>query len=233
MKKIIRIIKILISTIYPNKCICCGELIDEDKFTCETCNNLLERNDLNDICLSCGLEKSDCVCRFNVYRFNSLICVFKNEGRIKKAYYAYKFAKKQHYVDFFTQELYCAVKKCYDDIKFDFICSVPCAKKFAYDHSGYIAQKLSDLLEIPYVPEVLYCAKRIKKQHQSNIKDRINNVDGKFGFNKKIPNATVLLIDDIKTTGATIDECAKMLLFAGAENVHCICALGTISKKHD
>lgn len=233
MKKIAEFIKILIATIYPNKCICCGELIEEDKYICKTCDNLLERNELTDICLNCGFEKSDCVCKYNVYRFNSLICVFKNDGHIKKAYYAYKFGKRMHYVDFFARELYCAIKKCYSDIKFDFICSVPKTKKLSYDHSGYIAQELSKMLDIPYVSDVLYCAKRTKRQRRSNIKERIYNIDGKFSCNKNISNATVLLVDDIKTTGSTIDECTKTLLFGGAENVHCICVLGTVAKKKD
>ncbi len=221
------ILKTLISAIYPNKCICCSEIINEGSCICNQCNTDIERNNLNDLCLECGLEKDNCVCKYNIYRFNSLISVFKNTGLARKAYYSYKFGKKQHYVHFFANEICNAVKQLYADIKFDYICAVPSAKKYGYDHSGYIAKELSDLLKIPCADKLLSCAKRTKSQHRSSIKERLMNTDGKYKFNYRVDNACVLLIDDIKTTGATIDECAKILLFAGAQSVYCATALGT------
>ena len=48
---------------------------------------------------------------------------------------------------------------------------------------------------------------------------------------KPIKNKTVLLVDDIKTTGATLSECAKQLLAAGSNKVYCITALVTDNKE--
>ena len=67
-----------------------------------------------------------------------------------------------------------------------------------------------------------------KQQHKLSIKNRLTNVNGKFYFNYRIDGATVLLVDDIRTTGATLDECAKMLLYAGADKVYCVTALATV-----
>lgn len=205
----------------------CGELIDEDRYFCSNCEPLLERNDLDNICLSCGFEKSSCVCKYNVYRFNALVCVFKNSDAVKKVYYNYKFNKKQHYVNFFAHELSSAVEFCYKDVSIDFVCSVPQNKRFGYDHSGYLAKEISKQLKIPYESKVLSCVKKTKKQHRSTIKERLSNTEGKYTYNYKINGKNVLLVDDIKTTGATIDECAKMLLYAGAENVYCVTVIGT------
>ena len=78
---------------------------------------------------------------------------------------------------------------------------------------------------------VLSCVKKVKKQHKSSIKERLLNTEGKYKCNYRIDNKNVLLIDDIKTTGATLDECAKELLFAGANSVYCITVLGSSTSK--
>ncbi len=224
-----KIFKTLISAVYPNKCISCGEIIDEEKSLCDYCEAHIERNNLDDFCLLCGSEKSSCVCDFNIYRFDKLITVFKNEGIAQKAYYKYKFNKRQHYAHFFAKEMSAAVKKLYSDIRFDYICAVPSGRGFLnnthFDHSGYITELMSKKLNIPYLKDILYCSKHKKLQHKSTINERLVNVNDKYNFKFCIDGKTVLLVDDIRTTGATLDECAKMLLYAGADSVYCVAAL--------
>lgn len=211
---------------------CCGEIIEENASLCKLCENGIERINLDDICLDCGFEKANCSCKYNIFRFGGLISAFKNKGVAQKAYYSYKFAKRQHYSNFFADELAAAISKCYKDINFDIICFVPSYKKHGYNHSGYIANAIAQKLNIPFCGDLLTCIKKCKKQHKSTIRQRINNVDGKYATNYMIKGKTVLLIDDIKTTGATLDECAKELMFAGADNVYCATVLGpAISKK--
>lgn len=225
-----KFLKILISSIYPNRCICCGEIIDEDAFICDKCDTRIERNDIKNYCFDCGFEKDECACKYNVYRFTSSVSAFKNEAYAQKAYYAYKFYKKQNYCQFFVDELSNVINTCYNDADFDFICYVPSYNRRGYNHSGYIAKAISKNLNIPFYNDLLYCVKKCKKQHKSSIKERINNVDGKYAANYRIDQKRVLLIDDIKTTGSTLDECARVLLFAGAQSVHCATVLGSSSK---
>lgn len=225
-------IKLIIQSIYPKKCICCGGIIDESLSLCECCEAKIERIDLEEICLDCGLEKSLCCCKFNVYRFNGLISVFKNEGIAKKAYYSYKFQKRQHYADFFADKLVFAIQSCYQSVEFDMVCYVPSYSKREYNHSGYIAQLVSNKLNIPLCEDLLSCIIKCKKQHKSTIQQRLSNVYGKYVTNYRIDGKRVLLIDDIKTTGATLDECSKELLFAGADSVYCATVLGSVASKN-
>lgn len=227
MRKVKTICTLLLSSVYPNKCICCGEIIKEENYLCDKCDKNIERININDICLNCGLENNNCTCKYNVFRFNSLLSIFKNCGIAQTAYYKYKFSKKQHYAQFFASEICKAVNNCYSDITFDRVCSVPSFKKFGYDHSGYIAKEVAKQLEIPFDDSLLKCIKRTKKQHKSSIKERLINVEGKYQTNHNVSEYNILLIDDIKTTGATLDECAKCLLFAGANGVYCVAVLAT------
>lgn len=227
--KVFKILKnIFISTIYPKKCICCGEIIDEDKYLCEFCDKNIERINLDNFCFECGYEKNECVCKYNVYRFNGVISIFKNIEYAKKAYYSYKFGRKQHYAKFFAKKISDAINKYYKEISFDCICYVPSYKKYQYNHSRYIAEEISKETNIPFIDDLLVCVKKVKKQHKSTIKERLNNVEGKYFAGKHLDGKCVLLIDDIKTTGATLDECTRMLLFAGADSVYCATVLGAI-----
>lgn len=231
MKAIKQLFELIIKTIYPKKCICCGEIIDESASLCKDCEKSIEKIEADNICLECGLEKESCVCKYNIFRFNGSISVFKNEGIAQKAYYSYKFAKRQHYYVFFANEMATAILKCYKDINFDFVCYVPSYKKHGYNHSGYIANAVAKRLNVQFCGNLLSCVKRCKKQHKSTIKERINNVDGKYLANFCLNGKNVLLIDDIKTTGATLDECSKELLFAGANSVYCATVLGSSAIK--
>lgn len=227
-------VKKLLSAIYPNKCMGCGDIIPEGDYFCKYCEQNIERNDLDNFCLVCGQEKENCVCKFNIYRFEKMISVFKNEGIAQRAYYSYKFSHKQHYIDFFAKEIADAVQKLYQDITFDYICAVPINKtlffKSKFDHCNILCKSVSKLLKLPIANDVLSCKKGKKQQHKLSIKQRLTNVNEKFRFNYKIDGATVLLIDDIYTTGATLDECAKTLMYAGANRVLCATVLATVIK---
>ena len=80
-----------------------------------------------------------------------------------------------------------------------------------------------DAMWVLLLVENNYC--RIVSMHGRNYVDcfeeRISNVKGKYGFRRKIKAENILLIDDIRTSGATLDECARQLLRAGADRVYC------------
>ena len=75
-------------------------------------------------------------------------------------------------------------------------------------------------------------------QHRLRAVDRSGNLLGVFSVPERetadLQNARVLLIDDIKTSGATLNECAKTLLIAGAAEVFCLTAAVTrLRRGHD
>lgn len=223
----------LISLLFPNKCAGCGKIIEEKDYLCVHCYNNIEKINKDKYCLSCGYDKENCICKSRVFRFEKIICVFKNEGIAQRAYYRYKFAHRTNYTEFFAQQISLDVLNLYNDIKFDYICNVPTSKrsirKYGFDHTAELCRKLSRILKIPYMEKVLICDNYSPSQHYSSFKQRLINIRDKYTINKEI-RGNVLLIDDIRTTGATLDECAKMLLYAGADRVYCATALTTMLK---
>lgn len=218
---------------YPNRCISCGRIIEYDNSLCEPCFEKLKVINPKKRCLKCGNDKNFCKCKTLVYRFESVISVFENDGSAKNILYRYKFGGRPHISDFLVQEMANAVKNEYKDIKFDIICPVPSSRKsrlkYGFDHTMTLSKKLSKNLGIESF-NMLRVVKQ-NSQHKSKFSERMENVKGKYEPIKRADNKTVLLVDDIKTSGATLDECAKQLLFAGAERVYCVTALSTYPKK--
>jgi predicted amidophosphoribosyltransferase len=86
-----------------------------------------------------------------------------------------------------------------------------------------LATELSKVLSLP-VKNVLEKIFDNNIQHESSQNRRKGNVLGVYDVreNEDVKGKTILLVDDIKTTGATLNECAKILKIRGAEKVYCV-----------
>jgi ComF family protein len=91
-----------------------------------------------------------------------------------------------------------------------------------YNQSLYISKGLSKELSIPFSNKTIKRKKFTKSQTRLNILEREKNVKGAFstGNSKRIREKNILLIDDVITTGATINECGSVLLKNGAKTVY-------------
>lgn len=235
MKILNRIFEITADVFYPNKCISCSEIISSGKHLCDFCCKNIERINTDKLCLTCGLEKEFCSCRKHVYHFNAAVSPFKYEGIAKGAMQNYKFGQKRHYSVFFANEMVSVIQKVFPEIKFDIVCYVPMdffgIMKRGYDQSELLARGISKIMGIPLRKDVLRCRNFYPHQHTSSYTERFKNIKDKYYTDCRIKAENVLLIDDIKTTGATLDECARLLMFAGADKVYCATALTSIPEK--
>lgn len=91
-----------------------------------------------------------------------------------------------------------------------------------YNQSDYIVKGLSKTLQIPYSTKLIKRIRYTESQTKLNMKQRSENVANAFKVSnkKEIIGKNVLLVDDVITTGSTIQECAKTLLTAGAKTVY-------------
>ena len=226
----------ILSCLYPNKCAVCGEIIKDGRVLCDYCGVRLNDLSLKNFCIKCGYEKEKCLCKYREFRFKGIAGAFKNKGVAKTLYYSYKIGKRRELADFLANRVVCVVKKAFGDIEFDAVCAVPTTKisrfKRGFDHTGVIAAKISEILNVEYLEHALKVHPFKRPQHNSLFRQRLENVRGKYYTVNKINKKRILLFDDIYTTGATLDEAAKELMFAGAREVYCIAVLATSLKRY-
>ena len=102
--------------------------------------------------------------------------------------------------------------------------------KRQYNQASLLAKRLSKRLKIPLIPNSLRRIKPTDSQGKFNVKDRHKNVKGAFTYKPDIldkltgkafdpQGKTILIIDDVMTSGATVNECARVLKKHGAERV--------------
>ncbi len=227
--------KIIIAAIFPNVCCGCNEIIPEDEHFCDYCFEMLQHTAEDKICIKCGLPKKNCDCPTTVFRFDGCVAPFYTDSAAKEAMYRFKFRRKEHIGNFFAQQMALSIKQCFPDIIFDAIAYVPLhpvnQRRRGYNQSRLLALRLSKILNVPIYDRLLICVKRGKNQHKTPRRLRRNNVKNKYICNHSVIGKKILLVDDIKTTGATLDECTKQLLLNGADRVFCVTGLITKRKE--
>lgn len=96
--------------------------------------------------------------------------------------------------------------------------------KRRYNQAAILAQSLSKKLDLTYLPDTLQRHRNTPTQGHQSAKDRHKNVKGAFHIPsdkiEHIAGKNILLIDDVFTTGATLDECTKTLKENGAKKVN-------------
>ena len=107
----------------------------------------------------------------------------------------------------------------------DLIAPVPASlarlKERGYNQVSLLARPLGLGLELPYLPNALLKVRDTRTQVGLSAKERQENVRGVFRADQRlVKDRTVLVVDDVTTTGSTLEECAQALKGAGACQVY-------------
>ncbi len=211
---------------YPKRCVYCGKLIN-DGMLCKDCDNI-ERITVK-VCDKCGLIKQLCDCKRNAFHFDGMVGVFYNTGKAQEIVYKFKNLADTDTADFIAVNIAKRIEDKLPEIKFGAVCAVPMRafKKFkrGYNQSDLIAKRVAKILNVPYYPNALTKIKKGEVQHSLKYEGRFNNVRRMYKVNMRFDNMKVLIIDDIRTSGATFDECARIIKRAGANCVIAASAL--------
>jgi len=160
--------------------------------------------------------------------FTRVISPFIYKGYVADSIYRFKSRGCRQYAKTFAKYLKLAIEYYYKDVNFDYIVSVPMTKRKlaerGYDQTQLIAQRLSAVLGISHLANALIKSKETAKQQGLSRDERKYNLAGAFEVVKpnEIDGKIILLIDDVFTTGATVEECSYALLANGAKSVYVV-----------
>ena len=217
-----KLLDLVIDSFYPRRCAACKVLISDGHF-CSEC--LCQVRFVEPpVCTLCGNNLKNCQCDTFIYHFDGVVAPLVNQGIIKQTFYNFKFNKDFDMLSFVTDNICKVIESNYGDIKFDMLTFVP-KDKGKYNQCRVLARELSKKIKIKIDENTLVKIKPNNVQHKLSLKERFDNAKDVYRSTKSLKGKTVLLLDDIKTTGATLNECARELKFAGAEKVYCVTAL--------
>lgn len=201
----------ILDLLFPRKCILCGRL--------------LEREEL-DLCHECRIHGPECpISKHKLPRLDSWVAVWYYEDSARESLLRYKFHGVRAYAPGYGRLLAMKLQQEHPD-GFDVITWIPISRlrklKRGFDQVELLAKYVGRELGIKPVATV----RKIRHNRpQSGISDksqRQSNVLGAYRLTDpgQLAGKRVLLLDDIVTTGATAGEVARLLLTAGAKEVH-------------
>lgn len=225
----------LMFAFFPKRCGFCGTVIAPVNEICGDCKNSDSRIK-PPVCELCGRGKDECSCMKKQCFYVSLAAPFYYENEIRKCIWNFKFRSKTINAKILAQEMAKTANIAYADKKFDIITFVPLTAKSqkdrGFNQSLLLADEVGRILKLKTSHELLIKIYDTPAQHTMNSSMRRGNLAGVFDVvnSDSIRDKTVLLCDDVATTGSTLNECAKMLILSGAREVYCLVAAVTRKK---
>ncbi len=229
----------ILDLLFPPRCALCDEVIARcDRPLCKRCRT----SDLPRIeqkrCKRCGRGKEQCACKITTLLSDGIAAPFYYKDKVKKAILRYKKVedtdRTAHFASTLTETAYMA----YADTVVDVVTAVPMHPKSeakrGFDQVKPVAKAVAAALYVPYKP-LLKKSIYTKPQKSQYGAARAANLLGAFDVldMAAVKDKRILLIDDVVTTAATTNECAKMLKIYGAKAVYVLAIAVSENKKKE
>ena len=182
---------------FPPICGMCGEI--NENYICNNCYENIKK------------IKKCVINEYNNRNFSKHLYILRNK------IIEYKFEDKGYLYKMFAKIILSDKKTCNFIKKYDVIIPVPISKKRkkkrGYNQSELVANELAQKLNQDIWTDIIIKKKDNKPQSELNKLERIKNVEDIYEINKpiEVKNKKVLLLDDIYTTGSTVNEIARKL----------------------
>jgi len=204
---------------------------------CPSCRNKLATSE-NTVCNSCLSKikladpefiKSEFQRKYESKRLISGFVshyIFEKDKELQHIIHALKYDKKFHIGIFLGKSLGEHFKSHFQNWNINLIVPIPLhhLKKAerGFNQSYYIAKGISSQTSIAVKANAIKRMRFTQSQTTKTLKEREENVEGAFKVRKteNVKGKNILLVDDVMTTGATINECGKVLLEEGANRIY-------------
>lgn len=231
----------IVNTLFPARCAACSELTESHGSLCATCwQNIHFIAD--PICCKCGLpfeynigEKAVCGrCMEHKPAYTEARAIFKYDENSRSQVLALKYHDKTQLAPIFGRWL-ARIAGTYKD-KAQFIMPVPLHPMRIvtrrYNQAALLSYALSEHIGLPVLHNTLLRTRMTPTQSGLTRRQRADNMRGAFRVPEKkrevIKGNSVILIDDVMTTGATLEACARALHDAGVQDVYVLTLARTV-----
>ena len=223
-------LKKIISLLFPHICLLCEKPLpwEEEGPFCKECEKEVRYLAKEKVCKICGKPLSsglceDCRRRRNKFDFSRSVALY--EGKWREIIHLFKYRGLFTLSSYLGEKLWEVYRNNPIYETADYIIPVPLTYwtrvKRGYHQTLLLANYLSRKTGKKVLRKVLYKSKNIPSQTGLSRKERLKNVRGAFQTRNSriIKGKNILLIDDVLTTGATVNECVKILKKAGVKKV--------------
>ncbi len=220
----------LLDMVYPKTCPVCSRIPEKGELICKGCKTKLPYIK-GPRCMKCSKpildkEMEYCYdCREKVHSYISGRALWVYDDNMSQSIARFKYKGSLEYAEFYGEEItthYGKWIKAHGDI----LVPIPLHKRKkrirGYNQAEILAEVIGKKLQMPVKSRLLYRIRDTLPQKELNDKERLKNLSKAFEVDREhfFPVDKVILVDDIYTTGSTIEACAKILYKAGVKEVY-------------
>ncbi len=226
-----KLTKNLLNLVYPAHCLSCKIPLEDtgEIHLCKRCVGEIKPNP-KPWCVRCGRSVDSAhtpchECRKRRYSFERAYSACLYEGPLKECIHQFKYRGRSHLSAILSKLMIDFIKENPEILEgLNAVAAVPLSgkrlKEREYNQSRLLAAEISKEFAMPLL-DALIKTRTTLPQSELNRKTRLDNVKGTFGVKPGlgVKGRGLLLVDDVLTTGATLNECSRVLLNAGAKRV--------------
>ncbi|MCQ2422980.1 MAG: ComF family protein [Lachnospiraceae bacterium] len=227
----------ILEFLYPPRCpicdgvrfsdepVCCPSCIEQVSYVsapyCMCCGRPIERDD-REFCYDCSRKKRN---------YSGGVSLGAYEGALKESVLRFKFHGREEFASWYAEKLTERYEKELFRFHATLILPVPMHKRKerrrGYNQAASLAKELSERLSVPVRSDILLRTRYTEPQKNLNDVARLQNLLNAFAveeeklteYKKNHSIERVILVDDIYTTGSTMEACARVLKKAGVERI--------------
>lgn len=226
-----RLADLLVNLLFPRRCPVCGEVAPPGSGgICQTCVTMLKPV-RQPACRRCGKEvfseaQEYCAdCARHRRSFESGVALLHYNEAARRSMAAVKYKNKREYLDFYASAMAYRYERTVRSWQAQVLVPVPVhpsrRRKRGFNQAEELAVRLGNHWQLPVESRLLLRTRKTAPQRDLNPQERLLNLQEAFSVNSRIPVPDcVILIDDIYTTGSTIEACSRVLKAAGVREIH-------------